>query len=259
MDLSALLKELRQNILRDRSNQVSGPSDQLWDDATLISYIDQAQKRFARLTHCIKDGTTPACCVVPLVAGVDTYVLHPSVVSLFSAKFQGTIVDLARANHTGLGSYKQPDTYFFDPTQLANLPPGRVVAYSTDEEVSADANGSFSVVTLRVYPTPTAPYITAPLQLRVSRLPINDLTVHNLAAYPEIPELHHLEMLDWAAYLALRVGNHDAEDYQRALNFKGLFEENIEAAKKTLRQKSFAPALWGFGRNGFSWTTDSNQ
>ena len=259
MNLSALLKELRCNILRDRSNLYSGPSDQLWDDETLVSYIDAAQKRFARLTLCIKDGTTDACCSVTIEPGIDTYLLHPSVLSVFSAKFQGDTCDLARAGHKALGSYTMPDTYFFDPGQLSNLPPGKVMAYSTDEGVSADEAGSFSVVTLRAYPMPGAGFNTAPLQLRVSRLPINDLTLQNLAAVPEIPEIHHLEMLDWAAYLALRVGDHDAEDYKRALNFKALFDESIENAKKAMRLKTFAPTPWGLGRNGFSWANDANQ
>lgn len=259
MQLSGLLKELRSNILRDRSNQYSGPSDQLWDDETLVSYINEAQKRFARLTGIIKDGSSPACCQLVIVPGTDTYELHPSVISVLSAKFLGAPADLSRAGHSSFSAYHQPDTYFFDPNQLAALPPGKVVAYSTDEQVSPDENGSMSVVTLRVYPMPAAPYVTAPIQLRVCRLPINDLTLENLEAYPEIPDLHHIEILDWAAYLALRVGDHDAQDYQRALNFKSLFEENIEAAKKTMRLKSFAPQSWGFGRNGFTWTSDSNQ
>lgn len=259
MNLAALLKELRNNILRDRSNLYSGPSDQLWDDETLVGYIDIAQKRFARLTGVIKDATTPACCTLSIVPNIDTYLLHPSVISVFSARFQGDSCDLARAGHKSLGSYHMPDTYFFDPGQLSNMPPGKVMAFATDEGMGADEDGSFSVVTFRAYPMPAVGYNAAPLQLRVSRLPINDLTLKNLAAVPEIPEIHHLEMLDWAAYLALRVGDHDAEDYKRALNFKALFEETIDNAKKTARLKLFAPTPWGFGRNGFSWPTDSNQ
>ena len=258
MNLTALLTELRQNILRDRSNQFSGPSDQLWDDATLVSYIDAAQARFARLTGIIRDANTPEYCSITVTPGTDAYQLHPKVISVLSAKFQGENCDLARAGHKALTTYAMPDTYFFDPGQLSNLPPGKVVAYSTDESVTADAEGSFSSVTFRVYPMPAANYNVTPIQLRVTRMP-RELSLRNLMAVPEIPELHHLEMLDWAAYLALRVGDHDAEDYKRALNFKGLFEESIDAAMKTARLKMFAPTLWGFGKNGFTWTNDSNQ
>lgn len=258
MQLSGLLRELRQNILRDRSNLYSGPTDQLWDDETLVGYINEAQKRFARLTHVIKDGTTPACCRLSIIPHVTEYALHSSVVSVLSARFADATCDLARAGHSGLGTYHQPDTLYFDSNQLSQLPPGKVVAYSTDEEMSPDENGSMSVVTFRAYPEPAVGLNTVPIRLRISRLPINDLTTQNLAAYPEIPEIHHIEMLDWAAYLALRVGDHDAEDYRRALNFKGLFEESVESAKKTMRLKNFAPAQWGFGRNGFTWRGQGN-
>jgi hypothetical protein len=250
MMLSDLLDELRNNILRDRSDQISGPSDYLWSDQTLIRYINQAQRRFARMSLCLRDASTPQCCTVPLVAGMTTYALDKSVIAVLSAKYPGDPGDIARTGHFQLNTYYQPDTYFFDPGQLAVLPPGKVVAYSTDEETRADDEGTRSLVTLRVYPTPATPYNT-PLALRVVRLPLGPLV--DPEDEPEVPEEFHLDMLDWAAYLALRISDHDAGDYQRALAFKQTFEQNTETARKASLRKLFTPSAWGFGRNGFSW------
>lgn len=250
MMLSDLLDELRNNILRDRSDQVSGPSDYLWSDKTLTRYINQAERRFARLSLSLRDASTPQCCTVNLVAATTIYPLDRSVIAVISAKYPADNGDIARAGHSQLNTYQTPDTYFFDPGQLGTLPPGKVVAFTTDEEVQADADGQRSVVTMRVYPTPAAPYAT-PLALRVVRLPLNSLIEPQ--DEPEIAEEFHLDMLDWAAYLALRISDHDAGDYQRALAFKATFEQNAENARKATLRKLFTPSAWGFGRNGFSW------
>jgi hypothetical protein len=250
MMLSDLLDELRNNILRDRSDQVSGPSDYLWSDQTLIRYINQAERRFARLSLSLRDASTPQCCTLNLVANTTIYPLDKSVIAVISAKYPGDPGDIARAGHSQLNTYYMPDPYFFDPAQIAVQPPGKVLAFTTDEEVQPDDDGARSVVTMRVYPTPIAPYAT-PLALRVVRMPLNPLI--DPLDEPEIAEEFHLDMLDWAAYLALRISDHDAGDYQRALAFKASFEQNAENARKATLRKLFTPSAWGFGRNGFSW------
>lgn len=252
MDLGELLEELRDNILHDRSDQISGPSDLLWSDTTLVRYINEAQRRFARLGLVLRDATTPQCCTVQLVAGQNTYSLDPSVVAVVSAKYAADPGDITRAGHSAFGTYNNPDPRFFSPTWLSNLPPGKVLAYSTDEEVRPDDDGSLSVVTLRVYPVPTAPF-ALPLQLRVARLPLNKLC--DPADVPEIPEVHHIDMLDWAAYRALRIVDHDKGDAEKAAEFKQSFADHVEEAKKAAQLKMFAPMQWGFGRNGFTWDT----
>jgi hypothetical protein len=257
MILRELVEELRDNILRDRSDQVSGPSDRLWSDRTLVRYINEAHRRFARLSLILRDGTTPQCCQVTLNANTDTYELDPSVLQVISAKFAGQPADLARAGHAALGTYHTPDAYFFDPSSLSSLQPGKVVAFSTDEQLSLDEDGSTSVVSMRVYPQPTLVYLTAPypsvLNLRVVRMPLNDLTEDDMDAVPEIPRDHHLDMLDWAAYLALRVVDHDAGDNPAAAAFKTTFDQHVKDARDSAMRKMFTPMQWGFGRNGFSW------
>lgn len=257
MNLGELLEELREGILHDTSDQVGTPEypDQLWSDKRLVRYINEAQRRFARRSLILRDGLTPEVTQVVPTAGVNMYPLHPSVIAVISARCYGDRADLARAGHSSFDTYREPDTYFFDPSSLSSLPPGKVVAYDTDEFMNENDTGSLSVVNLRLYPPPD----TANLQridLRVIRMPIRRLCEDRLDDIPEIPEDNHLEMLDWAAYLALRIVDRDQGDSERAQEFKASFEEHVVAARDVAQRKMFTPMQWGFGRNGFSYERD---
>lgn len=256
MNLGELLDELRSGILHDVSNQVAGTtSDQLWTDARLVRYINEAQRRLARRGLMLRDGSTPECCQVQVVAGQTLYPLHNSVIAVLSARYGSDNTDLARGGHAALGTYRMPDTFFVDPTGLSNLPPGKPLVFSTDEQVSKNDYGTFNKVTLRLYPKPSADY-TDIINLRVIRLPIERFSVDNPDAYPEVPEDYHLDMLDWAAYLALRITDNDAGDDERAEKFAKSFEDHCVTARKEVMRKLFTPAPWGFGQNGFTYTRD---
>tara|TARA_R110000868_G_scaffold19150_3_gene82782 strand:+ start:1648 stop:2415 length:768 start_codon:yes stop_codon:yes gene_type:complete len=253
MKLSDLLTELRENILHDRSNRVEGSPDYLWSDETLIRYINEAQRRFARKGLVLRDGTSTDAARVTLQTDVSEYPLHVSVLGVISARLTSDAADLARAGHAAFDTYRQPDPYFFDPSQLSSLPPGKPLAYGTDEYLSADDDDSLSRATLRVYPAPTATYNNQVLRLRVVRLPLEDLASCQMNAVPEIPEDHHLEMLDWAAYLALRIVDIDAGAPARAAEFRSSFEDHVKQARNSAMRKMFTPMQWGFGRNAWSW------
>jgi hypothetical protein len=253
MKLEDLLSELRENILNDRSDRVEGSSDYFWSDATLVRYINEAQTRFAKRGLVIRDGTTAEVCQVTLQEGVANYTLHPKVVAVLSAKHEDDSVDLARLGHTEIDTYQIPDTHYFDLSAVSHLGPGKPLCFTTDEEVKADDNDSYGVINFRVYPTPDVDQEGKVITLRVARLPIEDLKLTGLKAHPEIPAEHHLEMLDWAAYLALRVVDIDAGAPMRANEFKESFEQHVEAARTAALRKMRAPKRWGFGRGGFNW------
>ena len=48
MNVGEMLDELRGNILRDKSTIVSGASDRLWSDESLMRYMNEAYNLFAR-------------------------------------------------------------------------------------------------------------------------------------------------------------------------------------------------------------------
>jgi hypothetical protein len=253
MRLSELLDELRTNILNDRSDRVAGSADYLWTDETLVRYINEAQRRFAVKGLVIRDGSTAEVCNVTLEEGESEYALHPSILAVISAKVEGAAVDLTRAGHSSLDIVRSVDINFFDPSQFVALQPGVPLAFSTDEQVVGDDEDSFGCVSMRVFPEPSADADGTVLRLRVVRKPIDDLTVTNLSASPEIPADHHLEMLDWAAYLALRIVDADAGNPKRAAEFAATFEDNVKAARTMVLRKLFAPTPLGFGRNGWAW------
>jgi hypothetical protein len=177
------------------------------------------------------------------------------VFAVLSARAFGATTDLARAGHGVLDTYRAPDTYFFDVNQANLRQPGAPLAYATDEYVSGDTNNSQGVVNMRIFPVPDIPSIGRVVNIRVIRTPVNEITLDNLDATPEIPEDHHLEMLDWAAYLALRIVDTDAGSPDRAKEFAASFLAHTQAAKKLVMRKLFTPMPWGFGRNGFTWST----
>ena len=232
---------------------VAGESDQLWSDATLVRYINEAQRRFARRSLVLRDGVTADVTQVTLATGTTTYTLHEAVLAVISVKLVGDQGDMARAGHATLGVVTRPDTLYFDPAQVGQLPPGKPLVYSTDETLGEDAAGSLDSVVLRVYPAPTATYNGQKLQMRVARLPVEELSVLNPRSIPELPRDHHLEMLDWAAYLALRIMDVDAGWSSRAEDFKKSFEVYVKEARDSMMRKVFTPLQWGFGRNGFTW------
>lgn len=255
MNLQQCLDMLKSNILHDRSDRVAGTPDWLWSDATLITYINEAQRRFARLGLVIRDGTSEVTRVT-LVEGQTEYPLDPSILAVMSVRYPGDTADLARTGHAALDTYRNPDNHLFDPSFLSARPPGKPLAYATDEYLSPDDYDSMSVVTLRIFPTPSAQYAGQDIQMRVVRMPLNDLASNNLRAVPEIPRDHHLEMLDWAAYLALRIVDVDGGMPAMADKFKAAFEESVARARNNAMRKLFQPQHWGFGRNGFSWERD---
>lgn len=256
MTLGELLQLLRGSILNDRTDRTSGSSDYLWEDETLITFMNEAQRRFAVRGLVLRDATTPEATEVELVAGVSNYVLHPSVLAVMSARMSTTQTDLRRVGHSLLNGYRQPasDTWS-DPAQYTGLPPGPALAFSTDEELSYDpAGSSLSVVTMRVFPEPAAAQDGLMVKLRVVRKPLENFSAAALDAVPEIPEDHHIEMLDWAAHLALRIVDDDAGAPKRAAEFAQTFESHVQEAKATAMRKMFAPTQMGFGRSGFTWS-----
>ena len=266
MILSDLLDELRTGILRDVSDQVAGVTDQLWTDARLVRYINEAHNRFAKRSECLRDASTPDCCQITFKANQEFYPLHPKVLGVLSARYQGNGTlpidgaDLARAGHANLDTYVAVDQRYFDTQYLSTLVSGKVIAFTTDEGMVADDRNALNVIQFRTFPVVGAGY-DGVCKLRVVRLPLVELSVKNLSATPEIPEQYHLNMLDWAGYLALRgpdldIAGGDAPG--RAKELAQSFEAHVQDAKRELNRRLFPPMAFQFGQNGFTYERDWN-
>jgi hypothetical protein len=258
MTLGELLYDLRTNMLRDSSNQVAGAqSDYLWTDETLVRYINEAEDEVARRTMCLRDATTPEVCQFSTVSNQEFYQLDDRVLSVMSVRMAGDNADLAIAGHSDLDTYKMPNTYFFDPSQLSQLSPGKPQAYTTDEGILTGGNGTMTATQLRMYPIPLAPYAPNLASMRVIRLPLLPLHLTDLKRSPEVPRNWHRRMLWWAASLALEGPDLDVaggDGLNRAKYYSNKFDNAINEMKSDMEHKIQRPPQWSFGRNGFSYS-----
>jgi hypothetical protein len=248
------LDELRNGILRDASALKSGPTDHFWQDLNLSRYIDDAQKRFARLSLCIRDSTTPAVTQVVLVGdgATDIYQLDPSVLFVTSARHQDDSKDMVRMQHPSSVGTQNTFTETYD---FASYPvSGKPTMYTTDEGL--DPNNDHAI-RIRFFGMPldqSGDTETGKIvYLRTIRKPLVTLDLTQLGTDFEIPSEYQLDMLEWAAYRALRNVDIDGEDRTKAEAHKKRFEEAIAECKKDIRRKLWQQEQWGFGGNGFTY------
>lgn len=249
MNLEALLDELRTNILRDDSELASGPNDSLWSDEALVRYINEAQTRWSRRTLALRDASTPEVTQFTLAAGVSTYELHVSILAVASARYDTDTVDLTRIGRSSVARLQVFDPPWWDPSTAESMTPGRPRAYSTDEALSVDTP---SAVQLVVYPTPTVDEEGKTVYLRVARMPLETFSVDDLSMVCELPEEHQLDMLEWAAFRALRNSDIDGHS-DMAKKHEERFTQAVLEVQRDLRRKLSTPIRWQFGQNGFAW------
>lgn len=227
MNTGELLAELRENVLRDVTDSVNvDPESQLWDDSSLVRYLNDAQVRFAVATLCFRDETTPAITRIAMVAGVDAYTLDPRVIALYGARLDRT--HLSRTTYAAMYSNRGDLSTGGPITDYSQQ--GQPRQFYTDRETGK----------IGVYPAPDATTGGQQLILRVARRPVLNLTPSNLDMVPEIPEEFHLDLVDWAAYRALRNHDVDGENMAKANSHKKRFEDTVlelqRKAKRTLAQ-----------------------
>lgn len=252
MTLGEMLDELRGNILRDRSDIIAGDSDALWSDKTLLSYIRDGARRFAREVMYLRDGSVGGpYTTIKLKAGVRDYPLHKDVFAVLSARDSTKQYDLSRTGHALVQMRQPQDTFIIDPTDAGLIPPGEPLGFYTDE---TDVYAAQKRVTLSAYPIPDTDTDGRVVNLRVVRLPDDCFEPDQLDAYPEIPEDYQLDVLEWAAYRAQRNRDADIGDGANADAHRAAFEDAIKRAQRDVRVRNRAPMLLAFGLNGFNWT-----
>lgn len=229
MNLQELLDELRANILRDVSDAIGSANDKLWTDETLVRYIDEGYRRFARRTLLLRDASTPDYTEITLRANVDTYPLHTGVLAVLTARLRNRDYDLKKTTHDSLvGAVTNTDMALVEGSAPYAQEPRW---FNMDEETR----------TLRVFPNVGEQFDKVVLKLRVARLPKEHLTADNLSAELEVEEDYHLDLLEWAAYRALRNHDVDVENMGKANAHKKRFEEAVAEAIADSTRTRFAP------------------
>jgi len=257
MTLGEQLAELRFNVLRDRSNLIAGRPDSLWSDETLLRYIGDAERRFARRSLILRDSTTPEVTQVTLKQGVQTYPLHKVALAVISARYVnsvGNAYDLQRSGHALITQTTTLESLIWDPADPYStvLPPGDPLAYFTDETLVYNRHAQMA---LSVYPVPDLPQDGTVLHLRTIRLPMSGYRNidADLRRESEINEDYHLDVLEWAAYRAQRTFDGDAGAPTSAEEHKKAFLEAVVQATREAKRKLFAETQIRYGANGFSW------
>ena len=234
MNLQELLGELRGNMLRDVSDALDGATDKLWTDETLVRYINDGYRRFCRRTLLIRDASTPAVTNITLRAGVDRYPLHKGVLAVMTARIEGNAYDLHKTTHDSLvGAATNSYTALVTGAAAAAQEPRW---FAMDEESKI----------LRLSPNVGANFDGKKVQMRVARMPMAPLTVDNLEAELEVDEDYHLDILEWAAYRALRNHDTDVENIGKATSHKNRFNEVLAEAEKDSQRSMFAPVEFVF-------------
>lgn len=229
MQLKDLVEELRENILRDTSTAVAAKSEgYLLSDRSLVRYINDAQSRFAARTLCLRDESTPEICRVALVEGQDSYPLDKRVIAVYGVTTDRrlSIHRTTYAYMTGGGSADQS----LSSAAWLHADAGCPRFFYTDRESGR----------IGIYPAPNADYAGHTLLLRVARLPKEELVAEKINAEPEIPAEYHLDLLEWAAWRALRNHDQELENLQKASAHKKAFEDTVRElslkAKRLLLQ-----------------------
>jgi hypothetical protein len=148
---------------------------------------------------------------------------------VLTARIQGNAYDLRKTTHDSLaGAVGNSDLAVMVITPMVDQEPRW---FAMDEENRI----------LRVSPNVGAAFDGRILQLRVARMPAAVLTTADLTAELEVSEDYHLDILEWAAYRALRNHDVDVENIGKATSHKNRFNEAVDEAEKDSRRAMFAP------------------
>lgn len=226
MTLNEMIDELRRNILRDVSDAENVDElDLLWTDAALTRYINDGYFRFCHLTEYIQDATTPEVCEIAIVPGQTVYPLHNAVIRVLSAEYDGRFLPANRV------SYAQGDNTDF-ATRAS-----RYVNYGTGVHGIVP---DYEIGSLFIMGTPSDDDAGKVLKLRVTRYPLKELSLDEPDESPELPARFHLDLLEWAAFRALRNHDVDAENMAKASAHSTRFERAVEEVKSEYRARTFS-------------------
>lgn len=174
----------------------------LVSDALVYAYIDEAQKKFCRLTEGIEDGRSFSLAVAP---GTEWYALDKSILKLRKA------VDTATGRPVEVVAQEKADAYGvrFDGR------PGVLKAF-----VSGIEKGM-----LRAWPMPQTNVTVALETFRLS------LTVEK-GDELEIDEQHHLPLLMWVKHKAYGIHDSEVYDARKSAEYETEFVAYCAEAKK---------------------------
>lgn len=208
-----------------RADLRDGVDGELWSDADIVRYLNDAVQEANERALLTEDRATPAVCSVTLSAGVSTYNLHPSVIRIKRISYLGRPLDETSVEEMDAESSNwesrsgEPRRYIFE--QASGVNPAKV----------------------RLWPTPTS---AGTLALTVNRGALKKLTADIETAKPELPERFHERLKDWVYRCAYLKQDADGFDKSKAIEFEASFERSFGArpdANVQRKQRDKRPPL----------------
>jgi len=194
MNLEELVEHVRLYYLRD-----SDPPF-LWPAKELVRYFNDAQRLFARHTHCIVDSSSDFT-LLTTSSGTADYVLDQRIIYVYE------VYDSVGSKLSRWSRQRLPRSRHL----------GEPKCFTQDVGVHS----------IRLSPTPDDVY---ELSMFVARLPLRDMASEYDT--PEIPEEYHLALCDYVAYMAVRNNDTESSETQAGANFREDWEIKLRDAKR---------------------------
>ena len=247
MLLSEMLTHTASEFLDDRADLVDGENDDLWSDAYLVRQFNQAEKILCRRAWAIIEyGKAPAGIFV-LATDKVLYDLHPSILRVFDATPSTQTLPLGRSD----------DILLRDNSLLNRGVDSDFTAYDVGELAALLGTSSYTGAPLaiatdagthqaRVSPIPTSTQNGVVVALKIARLPINELTLDDTDASPEVDEQWHLALCEYAAGKALTLPTADSDQKVEGRRLLAEFAETVRLARQERVRAEMGSGRWGF-------------
>ena len=251
MKTSELIQFVAKDLLDDRTDMLSGESDELFSDATIIRHLAEAERILCRRAWVLEDngsvcGTKASR--IQLVENRTDYQLDKSILFVKSVRLSDSDIDLVRVGYednrprghfTGAAAL---DYWDVNSSYVEN--PGRPGRFSTD----------MGTRVIRVRQKPDATAAALKLNLVVVRMPINPISTTTPDASPEVPEDFHMMLGYYAAGKCLTMPTVDAELRSLGKSYVADFNAAVLEAKRDRQRLQQSEPRHRFG----GWAGDDN-
>ena len=223
MKTSELIQFVAHDLLDDRTDMVSGESDELFSNATIARYLAEAERILARRAWVIEDGyaCSNRASRIQLIENKFDYALDKSVLFVKSVRLSDSDIDLKRVGYDDNRVHGAVVDYW-----NVNLPyienAGRPSQFSTD----------MGTRVIRVKQKPDATAAALKLQLVVVRMPINPISSATPDNVPEVPEELHLALGSYAAGRCFNMPTVDANLRSLGKTYLAEFDAAVLEAKR---------------------------
>ncbi len=209
-------------------------NDPLWSDTEVYSYMDQAQKQFARETDYFSDVTTSEIVDVSVTTDEPFISLDPRITKIRGARMVGTGIKLVPKKYEDMENtgYARDayDSYAFSQSINWESATGTPRFIVTDMEPNLG----------RLVPVPQT---DDAIKLRVYRLPLEDISEANNSEF-EITETEYQRgLMYYMKYLAYQKNDSDVYNEQLSKEAFALFQDFIDRVRRDLKRLRFGSTV----------------